>query len=389
MNFDFNFDQQINRFDTSSYKWDQSKNLFGAEDILPMWVADMDFLSAPSIVDALMSRAAQGVYGYSIRPDSYYTSIIDWLKRRHNWTVKKEWIAHSPGVVTALSILISCLTKPGDKVIIQSPVYHPFYDVITQQNRKLVINNLVLENGRYTMDLRDLEEKIDSSVKLMLLCNPHNPVGRVWEEEELENLGAICAKHNIIVISDEIHNDLIYKGYRYHPFTSISKVMENNTITCISTSKTFNLAGLKTCNLIIQNPHIKEVYEKKLQAMSLDSESFFGITAVEAAYCYGEEWLEQLLLYLEENLKFLLSYVKQNMNNIKVIKPEGTYLVWLDFRELQMDKENIEKWMYQKAKIALNEGSMFGKNGEGFLRMNIACPRIILEEGLARIRNAL
>ncbi|UYX55763.1 pyridoxal phosphate-dependent aminotransferase (plasmid) [Bacillus thuringiensis] len=386
---EFDFKQQIDRFDTASYKWDQSKILFEREDILPMWVADMDFMSPPAVVDALINRATHGVYGYTIIPDSYYISIMDWLKRRHGSIVQKEWITHSPGVVTALSILVSCLTKPGDKVIIQSPVYHPFYDVVIQQNRELVTNNLILEDGRYTMDLKDLEDKIDSSVKVMLLCNPHNPVGRVWDEQELERLGALCAKHNIIVISDEIHCDLIYKGNKHVPFLSISEELKSTSITCISTSKTFNLAGLKTCNLIIQNPHIKELYEKKLRMLSLHAESFFGITAVEAAYTHGEEWLNQLLIYLEGNLNFLLDYFKQHINEVKVIKPEGTYLVWLDFQGLRMNKENIEKWMYQKAKLALNEGSMFGKNGEGFLRMNIACPRVILEEGLARIRKAL
>lgn len=383
------FDQQIDRLYTASYKWDQSKILFETEDILPMWVADMDFMSPPAVVNALINRATHGVYGYTIIPDSYYSSIIDWLKRRHGSMVQKEWITHSPGVVTALSILVSCLTKPGDKVMIQSPVYHPFYDVVLQQNRELVTNNLILEDGRYTMDLKDLENKIDSSVKVMLLCNPHNPVGRVWDEQELERLGALCAKHNIIVISDEIHCDLIYKGNKHVPFSSISEKMKSTSITCISTSKTFNLAGLKTCNLIIQNPHIKEVYEKKLKMLSLHSESFLGITAVEAAYTHGEEWLNQLLIYLEGNLNFLLDYFKQHINEVKVIKPEGTYLVWLDFRGLRMNKENIEKWMYQKAKLALNEGSMFGENGKGFLRMNIACPRATLEEGLSRIRKEL
>ncbi|KIQ82138.1 cystathionine beta-lyase [Bacillus sp. L_1B0_8] len=383
------FDQQIDRLYTASYKWDQSKILFETEDILPMWVADMDFMSPPAVVNALINRATHGVYGYTIIPDSYYSSIIDWLKRRHGSMVQKEWITHSPGVVTALSILVSCLTKPGDKVMIQSPVYHPFYDVVLQQNRELVTNNLILEDGRYTMDLKDLENKIDSSVKVMLLCNPHNPVGRVWDEQELERLGALCAKHNIIVISDEIHCDLIYKGNKHVPFSSISEKMKSTSITCISTSKTFNLAGLKTCNLIIQNPHIKEVYEKKLKMLSLHSASFFGITAVEAAYTHGEEWLNQLLIYLEGNLNFLLDYFKQHINEVKVIKPEGTYLVWLDFRGLRMNKENIEKWMYQKAKLALNEGSMFGENGKGFLRMNIACPRATLEEGLSRIRKEL
>ncbi|MES1051989.1 pyridoxal phosphate-dependent aminotransferase [Bacillus thuringiensis] len=387
MKFDYN--QHIDRFDTASYKWDQSKSLFETEDVLPMWVADMDFTSPPAVVNALINRATHGVYGYTIIPDSYYSSIIDWLKRRHGSMVQKEWITHSPGVVTALSILVSCLTKPGDKVMIQSPVYHPFYDVVLQQNRELVTNNLILEDGRYTMDLKDLENKIDSSVKVMLLCNPHNPVGRVWDEQELERLGALCAKHNIIVISDEIHCDLIYKGNKHVPFSSISEKMKSTSITCISTSKTFNLAGLKTCNLIIQNPHIKELYEKKLKMLSLHSESFFGITAVEVAYTHGEEWLNQLLIYLEGNLNFLLDYFKQHINEVKVIKPEGTYLVWLDFRGLRMNKENIEKWMYQKAKLALNEGSMFGENGKGFLRMNIACPRATLEEGLSRIRKAL
>lgn len=387
MKFDFN--QQIERFCTSSYKWDQSKNLFGTEDILPMWVADMDFMSSPAVVDALINRAAHGIYGYTIMPDSYYISIIDWLKRRHGWIINKEWITHSPGVVTALSILVSCLTSPGDKVIIQSPVYPPFYDVVIQRNRKLVTNNLILEDNRYTMDLKDLEDKIDSSVKLLLLCNPHNPVGRVWDKEELERLGKICAKHNIIVISDEIHCDLIYEGNKHTPFASISEEFKMNSITCISTSKSFNLAGLKTCNLIIENSYIKELYEKKLKMLSLHSESFFGITAVEAAYNHGEEWLNQLLIYLEGNLNFLLDYFEKNINGVKVIKPQGTYLVWLDFRELGMNKENIENWMYQKAKLALNEGSMFGENGEGFLRMNIACPRGNLEEGLSRIRKAL
>ncbi|MED3069413.1 pyridoxal phosphate-dependent aminotransferase [Bacillus thuringiensis] len=387
MKFDYN--QQIDRFNTASYKWDQSKILFETEDILPMWVADMDFMSPTAVVDALINRATHGVYGYTIIPDSYYISIIDWLKRRHGSIVQKEWITHSPGVVTALSILVSCLTKPGDKVMIQSPVYHPFYDVVTQQNRKLVTNNLILEDGRYTMDLKDLEDKIDSSVKLMLLCNPHNPVGRVWDEQELERLGTLCAKHNIIVISDEIHCDLIYKGNKHVPFSAISEKLKSTSITCISTSKTFNLAGLKTCNLIIQNLHIKELYEKRLKMLSLHSESLFGITAVEAAYTHGEEWLNQLLIYLEGNLNFLLDYFKQHINEVKVIKPEGTYLVWLDFRGLRMNKENIEKWMYQKAKLALNEGSMFGENGKGFLRMNIACPRVTLEEGLSRIHKAL
>lgn len=385
----YDFDQPISRLGTASVKWDQLERLFGEQEIIPMWVADMDFKSPPAVVEALTERAKQGVYGYTIRTQGYYDAIIGWQKRRHNWQVEQEWLSSCPGVVPALSLIVSAFTQPGDKVLLQSPVYHPFYDVIAENGREIVCNELVLQGGRYQIDFASLEQQLQDGVKLMLLCSPHNPVGRVWQRDELIRLGELCLKYNVLVICDEIHCDLVYPGQQHIPFASLSEEFAQNSITCIAPSKTFNLAGLQTSVIILPNREHRNLYNRALKSHALFLENFFAVTAVEAAYNHGEEWLDQLMRYLQGNLDFLTDYLTDQISEIKVIKPEGTYLVWLDCRQLGMDAKQIKQWMYHEAKVALIEGSTFGKNGEGFLRMNIACPRSVLAEALDRIQQAV
>lgn len=387
MKYDFN--QLVNRKNTLSYKWDQSERLFGTQDVLPMWVADMDFPAPPEVVEALKERAEHGIYGYTIKSPEYYQAIAEWIEKRHGWTVQQEWLCYSPGVVTALSLLVSCLTEPGDKVIIQTPVYPPFYSVVKNNKRTLVTNPLVLRNGRYEMDFDGLERSIDSQVKLLILCSPHNPVGRVWSREELKRLGEICLKHNIKVITDEIHGDLVFKPNLHIPYASLSEEHARQSITCLAPSKTFNLAGLKTSTIIIPDPQIRRVYKERLTTLSLELEGYFGATATEAAYRMGEEWLEELLIYLKDNLEYLKEYIKSKIPAIKVIESEGTYLAWLDCRELGFSGKQLKEFMIKEAKLGLNDGASFGTDGEGFMRLNFACPRSILQEGLQRLENAV
>ena len=386
----YNFDEVIDRINYHSVKWDELETTFGAKDVLPMWVADMEFRSPKPVIEAIKKAAEHGIYGYTSRPDSYYHVIIDWMERRHNWKVKKDWIAYSPGVVPALSLIIRAFCQPGDKVVVQPPVYYPFFRVIENNGCHVVNNPLKLSNKKYFIDWEDLERKVDDPrVKLLIFCSPHNPVGRVWQKEELIILGEICLKHNIIVVSDEIHADILFKGYRHIPFASISPAFAHNSITCTAPSKTFNLAGLQTSSIIIPNKKYYKIYENILDGLALDENNVFGLVALEAAYRDGEEWLEQLLSYLNENLKFLMKYFKEKIPIIKVIKPEGTYLVWLDCRQLGFNGKDLNNFMIKKARVALDDGYWFGTEGEGFMRINIACPRSFLEEGLKRIERAV
>jgi len=303
---------------------------------------------------------------------------------------KKDWLAFGPGVVPALSIIIRAFTQPGDKVIVQPPVYYPFFHVIENNGCHIVNNPLKLNHGKYCMDYDDLERKVDDPrVKLLILCNPHNPVGRAWRKEELSMLGEICLKHNVLVISDEIHADILFEGVKHNPFAMISPAFALHSITCTAPSKTFNLAGLKTSTIILPNIKHFKIYHNALDALHLDRNSVFGLVALEAAYRYGEEWLEQLLSYLNENLKFLMKYFEEKIPKIKVIKPEGTYLIWLDCRPLGLNVKDLNHFMIHKARIALDDGNWFGTEGEGFMRMNIACARSILEEALKRIERAV
>ena len=388
----YNFDEVIDRTGYHSAKWDSLKEMFGEvpEDILSMWVADMEFRSPKPVIDAIKKAAEHGIYGYTSRPDSYYHAIIEWMEKRYDWKVKKDWLAFAPGVVPALGIIIRAFTQPGDKIIIQPPVYYPFFRVIEDNGCHIVNNPLKFSGERYFMDFDDLERKLDDPrVKLLILCNPHNPVGREWHKEELSMLGEICIRHNVIIVSDEIHADILFEGVKHIPFASISPAFAHHSITCTAPSKTFNLAGLKTSTIIFPNNKYYKIYNNTLDALHLDRNSVFGLVALEAAYRYGEEWLEQLLSYLNENLRFLMKYFEERIPKIKVIKPEGTYLIWLDCRQLGLNVKGLNNFMINKARIALDDGYWFGTQGEGFMRMNIACPRSVLEEGLKRIEGAV
>jgi cystathionine beta-lyase len=381
----YDFDKVIHRQNTNSYKWDQ-----GEKDVLPMWVADMDFEVPLPVKEAIVKKAEHGIYGYSLPQDSYFEAIINWEKKRQGWTIKKDWISFSPGIVPGINMLVRTLAQPGDKVIVQTPVYYPFFGAIINNGCRIEKNSLTLENKKYSMDFEDLEQKAkDPRATLLILSSPHNPVGRVWTKEELTRLGNICQDNDVMVIADEIHSDLIYKGNKHTPFASICEKFEQNSITCIAPSKTFNMAGLQTSAIIIPDDKIRKLFSNILDSNSLKSQNIFGITALEAAYTHGEEWLEQLIVYLGENLDFLNGFIKEKLPMIDVIKPQGTYLVWLDFRKLGLNKTVLEDLMLKKAKIWLDEGYIFGEEGEGFERINIACPRSILEKGLQRIERAI
>ena len=385
----YDFDKVINRKNTQSAKWDMVPERFGDEDVLPMWVADMDFLTAPAVIDALERKARAGIFGYPMRTNDYLNAIKGWVARRHGWEIQKEWITYSPGVVTALSLCILTFTDPGDRVIIQPPVYYPFFRVIENNGRRIKENPLSFTNNQYTMDLDHLETLNSHRTKLMIISNPHNPVARVWKEEELRSVGEFCVKNDIILVSDEVHSDLIFPGYTHTPTASLSKEIAQQTITCISPSKTFNLAGLKTSAIIISNEKIRHHYTTTLGNLSMAGDNTFGMVALEAAYSSGEEWLESLLLYLEENRQFFMTYINEKIPRLKVIRPEGTYLLWLDCRALGLSAKELDAFFKQKAKLWLDDGPMFGQGGEGFQRINIACPRATLKEALERIENAV
>ncbi len=387
MKYDFN--AIIDRADFYSAKYNELDMKFGSKDLLPMWVADMDFQSAEPIIEAMKSRLDHGIFGYTSRPDSYYEAMTSWYKSRYSWNINKEWIIHSPGVMTSLSLIIRAFTKPGDKIIIQPPVYYPFFDVVKDNDRELVLNPLKQVGENYVMDYEDLEKKIDDKVKYLILCNPHNPIGRVWKKDELEKLGSICVKNNIKIISDEIHGDLVYGSNRYIPFASLSEDFAKNSITCMSPTKTFNLAGLQVSFAIFPERKDYERFERILEVLDMKRNNCFSLVAVEAAYREGEEWLDQMLVYLEENLNFLINYCKENIPKIKPNQPEGTYLVWLNCKELGLSQENLNHFMLHKAKVALDSGNWFGDAGSGYMRINIACPRETLIEGLRRIEKAV
>ncbi|MFM1654547.1 MalY/PatB family protein [Brevibacillus sp. B_LB10_24] len=384
----YDFDKQINRFQTASEKWDQLEEHFGDKDLLPMWVADMDFASPEPVIEAIKQRAEHGIFGYTVISDEYLDAVVNWMQVRHDWAIQKDWVCHSPGVVPALHFIVQSFTQPGDKVMFQPPVYYPFSKVIANNGREIVYNPLKYENGRYQMDLDDLRKKI-AGVKLLILCSPHNPVGRVWTKEELAELGRICLEHNVLVVSDEIHFDLVLSGHTHTPFAAISEEFAQNAIICTAPSKTFNLAGLQISNIIIPNQKLRKVFADTVDKHFLGLPGTFGLVAAESAYRHGGEWLDQLLAYLEQNLDFLTAYLQQNLPELKVIKPEGTYLVWVDCRGLGLSLKELEQFMLQKAKVAFNQGYVFGPGGEGFIRINIACPRSLLEEGLSRVSAAM
>ncbi|MBA7627274.1 Cystathionine beta-lyase PatB [subsurface metagenome] len=393
-NTSFDFDQVIDRTKSNSAKWDKKvlEKGFGDPDLLPLWVADMDFKAPQPIIDKLVQTAEHGIYGYSILPPSFFESVLSWFKRRYGWDIDKKWLSQTPGVIPALDVAVNAFCNSGDKVIVQNPVYYPFYPVIENNGCRILLNPLKLSNNHYTMDFKDLEKKVkDPRAKMIILCNPHNPIGRVWTKEELKQLGEICIKNEILIVSDEIHCDLIFPGYKLTNFATINDEFAQNSITCTSTSKTFNLAGLKISNIVIPNQKLRQTFKNTQANLGVGGPNLFAIAAMETAYKHEicENWLDALLQYLKGNLNFLKVFIKEKLPQIKVIEPEGTYLVWLDFRELGLEPKELEKFMRGKAKVALDEGYIFGQGGEGFERINIACPKSILEEALNRITEAI
>lgn len=385
----YNFDEIIERDGTNCLKYDGKSRYFGTPDVLPLWVADMDFRTPNFIINAIKKRLEHEILGYTLKTDGFFNSLANWTNRRFQWPIQKDWISFTPGVVSALNFSVLSLTEPGDKVIIQTPVYFPFFTAITDHNRQIAVNQLLVDDGNYTMDYEGLEALIDNKTKLLILCNPHNPVGRVWQPNELERLAEICLKKNIIIVSDEIHSDLILPGYKHTPLASLSKEIADITITLMAPSKTFNMAGLASSAAIISNPELKKRFDKLPNSMHIGSGNLFGLAAFEAAYTHGDIWLGELLNYLNNNVRFIESFLKNNIPAIDLIKPEGTYLAWLNCQKLNMSDKELHQFFIHKAKVGLNSGTDFGPGGEGFMRINFGCPRSLLEEGLTKIKKAL
>lgn len=385
----YNFDKKINRKNTDSIKWNNLKENYGSEDLLPMWVADMDFESPKEVIDALKERVEHGVFGYPYIGDEVYNSIINWVRKRYNWHIKKEWIVFTLGVIVGLNIAIKEIGEEGDNVLVQTPVYPPFFRVIENHKRELRVNPIKFDGEKFLIDFEDLEEKIDNRSKLMMLCNPHNPVGRAWTREELNRLGEICIKNDIKIISDEIHADLTLEGVKHTPIASISEELANRTITLLSPSKTFNIAGLFTSIAIVPNKELRETFKKSLEKMEIGHVSIFGSLALEAAYSEGGEWLNEALIYIEDNIDFAIEYIQKHIPQIKVSKPDATYLLWLDFRSLGKTADEVKEALLNVGKIILNDGRPYGQGGEGYFRLNIGCPRSRVEDGLKRIKKAV
>ena len=384
------FDKVINRKNTRCLKYDFAKRRGMPEDVLPLWVADMDFETSSYVVDALTERAKEGIFGYSEVETPYFEIVRDWIKKHHDWEVQEKWLVKTPGIVFALAMAVKAYTEPGDGVLIQLPVYYPFSEVIRDNKRKVVSNTLYLgEDNRYHIDFEDFERKItDEKIKLFFLCNPHNPVGRVWNEEELTRMGDICVKHGVIVVSDEIHNDFVFKG-KHLMFASLKKEYQDISITCTSPSKTFNIASMLVSNIFIPNHDLKRKFRKELDAAGISQLGVMGLVACEAAYSHGEQWYQAMMAYVADNIAFTKKYVEEHLQGVKMIEHEGTYLVWLDFRGTGLSAEELEELIIHKAKLWLDSGKIFGECGRGFQRINVACPRSVLEEALRRIERAM
>lgn len=388
MNYDF--DEIVDRRESDCLKYDFAVERGKPEDILPLWVADMDFRTAPCITKRMQKDIELGIFGYTDSKDAYFHALADWYQTYFGWKAEKSWLVKTPGVVFAIAMAIQALTKEGEGVMLQQPVYYPFRIAIEDNHRRLVNNELVLRDGRYEIDFEDFEEKIvQEKVKLFLLCSPHNPVGRVWTKEELQRIGDICLKHDVKIISDEIHSDFVYPGHQHHVLLTVDESFRDISIICTAPSKTFNLAGLQISNIFIPNPKIRKAFLRAMSAVGYSQVNMLGLHACQAAYEDGREWLEQLKVYLKDNLDFVRDYLEKNLPQIKLIEPEGTYLVWLDCRGLGLPEEELERLIVNGAKLWLDGGAIFGKAGEGFERINIACPRSILEEALERLKRAV
>ncbi|OHX64981.1 MalY/PatB family protein [Flammeovirga pacifica] len=386
MNHDY-FNQKIDRSDTSTVKYDLRKVLFGTDDILPLWVADMDLPTAPEIVEALTERIQHPIYGYTLQDNSFWQSAIDWIDKRHQWKVHRKDFVFVPGIVPALGLLVESLTKPKEKVGIFSPVYPPFKDNIIGNDRTLVDIPLINKNNHYFINFDQFEKELINGLKLILFCHPQNPSGRVWNKEELEKILSLCDQYDCNIISDEIHADLMFFGNKHIPFASLSKIAEKRVVTCMAPSKTFNLAGLNCAYLLFKNNDLKEKYIQRVKHMHLDFGGLMATESMKSAYTKGESWYQALLVHLEENI----NYVTQALSDtpIKVMKPQATYLIWLDCNALGNSQEEIKNLFYKKMKVGVQDGTMFGDAGKGFMRLNTACSRSLLEEAIQRIKSNL
>lgn len=385
-----NFDEHVNRVNTDSLKYDFAVQRGKPADVLPLWVADMDFKTSSRILDEIKTRVEHGIFGYTETGDRYFNAVASWMKSHHNLEIKSNWIIKTPGVVFALAMAVKAYTKEGDAVLIQQPVYYPFSEVISDNGRKIVSSDLVLGNdNKYHIDFDDFEKTIvQNNVHLFLLCSPHNPVGRVWTVDELKKIIDICLKHDVIIFSDEIHEDFTFEGYTHTPLLNVDERVKNHCITATSPAKTFNLAGLQISNIIIPDVSLKTKFKKQVDAAGYSQLNTIGIIACEAAYNYGEEWYVELKKYLKRNLDFVREYLKNELPEVKLIEPEGTYLIWLDFRSLGLCEDVLEDLVVNKAKLWLDSGTIFGNVGKGFERINIATNRDVLEDALNRIRDA-
>lgn len=384
------FDAAVDRRESGSLKWDGLRKRFGVEgdDYLPMWVADTEFRVPEAVVAALTRRAQHGLFGYSFPPPAYFEAIRGWMRRRHGWDVREEWITSTPGVVCAVNLLIRTFTDRGDGVVIQPPVYHPFRRGIEDNGCRVLVNRLQLDGDRYRMDLEDLERKLPDA-KLLILCSPHNPVGRVWSADELRALGALCLRHGVIVVSDEIHFDLVFSGHTHTVFATLSDEIAQHSVVCTAASKTFNVPGLQPALTVIPNPRLRRDFAHTVRACGIPEPNAFCLEAVTAAYAHGDSWLEELLVYLEGNRDFLCRFVEAEIPQVRVVRPDATFLAWLDCRALGLEAGQLEHLLLSKARLVLNQGYTFGPGGEGFVRMNLGCPRRMLEDGLVRLATAV
>ncbi len=385
------FDKVYNRRNTKSLKYDFAKIRNKPEDVLPLWVADMDFKTSSYVEDALAELARHGIFGYSEVETPYFEAIKGWMEKHHNWEPKEDWLIKTPGIVFALAMAVKAYTSEGDGVLIMTPVYYPFFEVIEDNKRRVISNELIMGNDkRYHIDFEDFEDKIiRENIKLFLLCNPHNPGARVWTKEELTRLGDICIKHDVIVVSDEIHQDFVFGEAKHIVFADIKKKFQSITITCTSPTKTFNLAGTQVSNIFIADKKLRYAFKKQVDAAGYSQCNVMGLVAGEAAYLYGEEWFEAVKAYIWDNIKFIQTYVDNNLKGVTMTKQEGTYLVWLDFNKTDIPPEEVDRRILYEAKLWLDSGAIFGKAGEGYQRINAACPRSILEDALDRIRRVI
>ncbi|GHT78034.1 cystathionine beta-lyase [Bacteroidia bacterium] len=385
----YNFDEIHDRRGTGALKTDALQERYGRPDLIPLWVADMDFRCGDFIIDALKKRCDEGIFGYTMASEAYYQAIIRWIDEQHQWKIQKDWLSYIPGIVKGIAFCVMNFTNPNDKIIIQPPVYHPFRLVTNMHHRQVVNNPLIEKNGNYRMDLDGLRRIIDKDCKLLILANPHNPVGITWDEETLRELAEICYENRILVVSDEIHSDMALFGHRHIPFATVSEKAAQNSITFMAPSKTFNIAGIVSSYSIIPNEQIRNSFYSFLKASELEDGTIFAYTATQAAYEKGADWKTQMLHYVENNILFVHNYLKENIPQIKAIIPEASFLVWLDCRELGLSQKELNDLFVQKAGLALNNGELFGKEGTGFMRLNVGCPQSVLAKALKQLKKSL